>query len=105
MSPWTIVAIALCMSLTVTSMLAWDFGRRWLQEQKETRVSNETLNELVKQQALHEDVLKKLAMDWMKRFNQLENDWKKLKEHADSQFAGAIAQAEANQPRGFNRGY
>lgn len=99
-----IVAIAICWAIVITSGLAWDFGRRWLQEQKERRVSDEELKRLREAHELMQDVQKKLAQDWLKRFNQLENDWKKLEERARSQFAGAIEQTQAQYTRGFNRG-
>lgn len=96
--------LGMAAAIMVVAALAHDFGRRWLQEQKEQRIANETLTELMQRQALMEDVQKKLAQDWLKKFNQLENDWKKLEERARSQFAGAIEQTQAQYTRGFNRG-
>ena len=103
MNEWTIVAVALALAVSVSSMLAWDFGRRWLTEKAALRASNDVLNAVLKRQDDNELVLKRLAEDWMKKFVQLENDWRKLKEHADSQFAGAIAQVHPGQTRGFGR--
>jgi hypothetical protein len=98
-----VTVTSLCWSVTISSYLAWDFGRRWLQERAALRASNDTLVAVLKRQDENELVLKKLAEDWMKKFVQLEADWKKLKEHADSQFAGVIAQVHPGQTRGFGR--
>jgi hypothetical protein len=98
-----VTVTSLSWAVMLTSMLAWDFGRRWLNELATRRASNETLTAVLTRQDEGEKVLKALAEDWRKKFVQLENDWKKLKEHADSQFAGAYAQATSTQTRGFGR--
>lgn len=103
MNPESLVAIAYMLAIVTTAMLARDFGRRWLQELAATRASNEVLTAVLLRQDESEKVLKKLAEDWMKKFVQLERDWQKLKEHADSQYAGALAQAQPHQTRGFGR--
>lgn len=104
MNPASLIAIAYMLAIVTSSLLAWDFGRRWLQEQSATRASNETLTAVLLRQDENEKVLKKLAEDWMRKFVQLENDWKKLREHADSQFAGAVAQVSSNNQPGWHRG-
>jgi hypothetical protein len=98
-----IVALGMSLALALTSMLAWDFGRRWLEEKAATRASDEQLAEVLRRQDQNELVLKKLAEDWRHKFVELEQDWKKLKEHADSQYAGATAQVVSGNMRGFNR--
>lgn len=101
-----IIALSIAFSLLGTALLAWDFGRRWLDDRARLRIQ-ENLNllaEVTKRLDEQELVRNKLAEDWKRKFQQLEADWKSLKEHADSQFAGAIAQAESAQMRrGFNR--
>lgn len=105
-----IMVTAVSWAIMGVAMLAWDFGRRWLQELAANRASNETLNAvLARQDALDQTFSasqkerKAMAEDWMKKFIQLERDWQKLKEHADAQYAGARAQFESTQPRGFHR--
>lgn len=107
----TIVAIAFALAIAITSMLAWDFGRMWIGEQSARRVADERLKHQDDRIDLLDQSLaslvkerKAMAEDWMKKFTQLERDWQRLKEHADSQYAGARAQLESNQPRGFHRG-
>lgn len=99
----TLLAISVAWAVILSSALAWDFGRRWLLERSKTRMSDEMLLQFSTRLDEHERIQKQLAEDWMKKFRQLEGDWKKLKEHADSQFAGTIAQLTSQQPRGFNR--
>jgi|SoimicmetaTmtLPB_FD_contig_41_3138904_length_533_multi_1_in_0_out_0_1 hypothetical protein len=84
-------------------MLAWDFGRRWLEEKAKQRLSDTELARFSARLDMHEQVQKQLAEDWLKKFRQLETDWKKLKEHVDSQTAGTLAQLTSTQSRGFNR--
>jgi len=107
----TIVAIAQFLAIGFSALLAWDCVRMWINEQAARRVSDER----IKQQDDRIDLLdqslaslvkerKAMAEDWLKKFMQLERDWQRLKEHADSQYAGARAQLESNQPRGFHRG-
>ena len=56
-----------------------------------------------KHRAELDKVIKLLAEDWRERFFQLEGDWKKLKEHQESQLAGTLAQVSSLNTRGFNR--
>lgn len=104
MTEWTIVAVALSLAFTIASMLAWDFGRRTLQERKETRTTDARVDLL--EQALSSLAAERKAMaeDWMRKFIMLEKDWQKLKVDAESRYAGAVAQTEANQVRGYHRG-
>lgn len=98
-----IVAVAIMMAISLSAMLAWDFGRRWLAEQSSMRGTIEQLAQFSARLDEHERVQKQLAEDWLKKFRQLEADWRKLKEHADSQIAGSLAQLTSQQTRGFNR--
>ena len=107
----TIVAVAVFIAIGFSALLAWDCVRMWINEQAARRVTDERLIHQdtridLLDQALASLVKERKAMaeDWMKKFVQLERDWQKLKEHADSQYAGARAQLESNQPRGFHRG-
>lgn len=104
MNPASLTATAYMLAIVSSALLAWDFGRRWLEEQAATRASNAVLSEVLLRQDENEKVLKKLAEDWMRKFVMLENDWKKLREHADSQFAGAVAQVSSNTQPGWHRG-
>jgi hypothetical protein len=99
----TLLAISVAWAVILSAALAWDFGRRWLLERSKSRMSDELLLQFSTRLDQHELVQKQLAEDWLKKFRQLEADWKKLKEHADSQVAGTLAQVMAQQPRGFNR--
>lgn len=98
--------VAVCFVLSIASIVvsgaAYSFGLRWLQEQAAGRTHENLLAEFSMRQDEHDKLIRKLAEDWMLKFRQLEADWKRLKEHADSQYAGALAQAP--QHRGFNRG-
>jgi hypothetical protein len=107
----TIFATAQLIAVAFSALLAWDFGRMWINEQSARRVADERLKHQDDRIDLLDQSLtslakerKAMAEDWMKKFVQLERDWQKLKEHADSQYAGARAQVEANQPRGYHRG-
>ena len=99
----TLLATVVALSIIVSACLAWDFGRRWLEERAATRATDEERAALHTRMDEHERVQKMLAEDWMKRFRGLEADWKQLKVHADSQFAGTIAQLESQKTRGFGR--
>lgn len=106
-----IVAVSVFLAIGFTALLAWDCVRMWLAEQAARRVTDERLKHQDDRIDLLDQSLaslakerKAMAEDWMKKFVQLERDWQRLKEHADSQYAGARAQLESNQPRGFHRG-
>jgi len=88
-------------AIVIASGLAWDAFRRWLIERAATRVTDASLMVLTARLDQQEVVTKKLAEDWRKKFTELEADWKQLKEHANSQYAGALAQLPT--ARGFNR--
>lgn len=96
------VVMAMCISvaIVVVATLAHNFGLRWLDDRARLRVADNTLTALSQRIDELEKVNKLLAEDWMKKFRQLEGDWKKLKEHADSQFAGSIAQLTSQQKGG-----
>lgn len=102
--------IAYAIAILATSALAWDFGKRWLAERAHTRTTDaqvlileSSIEDLRVQLSADADIRNKLAADWHKKFTQLENDWKQLREHANSQFAGALAQVESQRTRGFGR--
>lgn len=99
----TLVAVALALSLALTSMLAWDGWRRAIEERASTRIQDNVLQEMTTRLDLQETVMKKLAEDWRAKFLELEADWKGLKQHVDSQTAGTLAQMTATQSRGFGR--
>jgi hypothetical protein len=100
----TVEAVAFAMSISVAVVIcatfAHNFGLRWLDERAATRTSDATNAVLSARLDEIEKVNKLLAEDWLKKFRQLEGDWKKLKEHADSQFAGSIAQLTSQQRGG-----
>ena len=87
-------------ALIVVSAAAYSFGLRWLQDRAAARAGLQLLAEL--ERKIEEGVVarKRMGEMWKEKFDQLERDWKKLKEHADSQYTGALAQA-ASQARGF----
>jgi len=89
------------LAIVIASALTWDAFRRHLIERAATRVTDASLAVLTARLDQQELVTKKLAEDWRKKFTELEADWQKLKQHADSQFAGALAQMPT--ARGFNR--
>lgn len=98
---WAMLAISVAMF--GAAVLAWDFGVRWLADRASARVQENVLGEITARLDTQEAVTKRLAEEWRVKFVQLENDWKKLKEHADSQYAGAAAQLTSTQSRGFGR--
>jgi hypothetical protein len=89
---WLFAAVSLSIAIIVLGALAHDFGRRWLEDRAATRAPLVVLAEL--ERKIEEGILARKAMaeDWKRKFTQLEADWKKLKEHADAQYSGAIAQ-------------
>lgn len=97
---WVFVAISFSAAIIVTAGLAHDFGRRWLEERARSHAALEILAEL--ERKIEEGVVarKRMGEMWKEKFDALERDWKKLKEHADSQYSGAIAQA-SSVARGF----
>lgn len=96
---WVFVAIALAVALITTAGLAHHAFMAWLQDRAATRVQENVLAEVTRRQDNSEQVVAKLAVDWRVKFNELEEEWKKLKEHANSQYAGAVAQVQ----RGWGR--
>lgn len=95
------VVFAASIAAIVVSAAAYSFGLRWLDDRAKTRVQENVLAEATARLDQTDQVISKLAVDWRAKFLELETDWKKLKEHADSQYAGAVAQIPA--VRGFNR--
>lgn len=95
-----LVAIAYSAAAIVIAALAHHAFMRWLDDRASTRIQENVLGELAARMDSSEQVTKKLAEDWRAKFGQLEQDWKKLKEHAESQYAGAVAQS---QTRGWGR--
>lgn len=69
-------SIAYAAALALWAVLAWNFGRGWLDEQAKRRVTDERLKELIDKQTLQDDVMGKLAIDWRQKFNQLEQTMK-----------------------------
>lgn len=102
--------IAYAIAILASSALAWDGWRRHITERSASRVSNTELlaqrkriAELSDQLEASDDIRNKLATDWKQKFSQLELDWKQLRDHANSQFSGTLAQLESQQRRGFGR--
>lgn len=97
---WVLAAVSVSIAMIVLGALAHDFGRRWLEERAASRAALVVLAEL--ERKIEEGVLARKAMaeDWKRKFTQLEADWRKLKEHAESQYSGAVAQV-ASTSRGF----
>lgn len=95
------VAIVAAVAVIVVAALAHHAFMRWLDEKARTRVQENVLAEITTRLDTVDQMISKLAVDWRAKFVELENDWKQLKQHADSQFAGAVAQIPS--VRGFNR--
>jgi hypothetical protein len=101
MSPeFVVVCFSLSIAAIVVSAVVYALGSRWLQDRAATRIQENVLGEVTARLDNSEAITKKLAEDWRAKFGQLEQDWKKLKEHAESQYAGAVAQS---QTRGWGR--
>lgn len=94
------VVFALSIAFIVVSSVAYALGIRWLQQRANEQASLHVLAELDRKIEEGIAARKAMAEDWKRKFNQLEGDWKKLKEHADAQFSGAVAQV-ASTSRGF----
>jgi hypothetical protein len=95
------VAIVGAIAVIVVASLAHHAFMRWLDEKAKLRVQENVLGEVTARQDQLDQMIGKLAIDWRAKFIELENDWKQLKEHADSKYAGAMAQLPT--ARGFNR--
>lgn len=87
----------LAIALIFSAFSAWDFGRRWIEEQGKRRVADSRVAELEQKSSLHDEVIEKLAIDWRQKFRELEGELKAELERRDR------AQP-VPQPRGFNRG-
>lgn len=100
---WVFVAIALAAAIIVTSALAHHAFMAWLADRAATRVQENVLGEISARLDMLDEVLKKLGPEWRMKFKELEDEWKTLREHAQSQYAGALAQLDSQQSRGFRR--
>lgn len=99
---WVLAAVALSIAIIVVAALAHHAFMRWLDDRASSRIQENLLAEYSERLDNQEQLVKKLAEDWLARFNQLVQDWRKVKEHAESQYAGALAQT-STQTRGWNR--
>ncbi|HEX6464230.1 MAG TPA: hypothetical protein VFZ98_07255 [Vicinamibacterales bacterium] len=100
---WVLAAVALSIAIIVVAALAHHAFMRWLDDRARARVQENVLAESTARLDSLDEIIKKLAIDWRQKFTELETDWKKLKEHAQSQYAGTLAQIESQQARGFRR--
>lgn len=101
MSPEFVACVfALSIAAIVVSTVAYALGVRWIQQRANEQAALQVLAEL--ERKIEEGVVarKRMAEMWKEQFMKLEGDWKKLKEHADAQFSGAVAQV-ASTSRGF----
>lgn len=85
-----LVALGLSLSFALVGMLCWDFGRRWIEEQTARRVSNEVLAEVLRRQDALEQAFASAQAERkpfneavMRKFMELENSLKQLREHTD----------------------
>jgi hypothetical protein len=95
------VAIVAAVAVITVAALAHHAFMRWLDERAKLRVQENVLAEVTTRLDALDQLISKLAVDWRAKFVELENDWKQLKQHADSQYSGALAQIPS--ARGFNR--
>ena len=98
-----LAVLAVSIAVLILGVLAHDFGVRWLSEQRANRVAEFDALACSKRLDDLELTVKKLAEDWFKRFQGLEAQWKQLEKHGSTQIAGAVAQVESQQRKGFGR--
>jgi hypothetical protein len=98
---WVLASVAIAIAMIVLGALAHHGFMRWLDDRAATRIQENVLAETSRRLDEHDIMVKKLAEDWLARFNQLVADWRKVKEHAESQYAGAMSQLPST--RGFGR--
>jgi len=67
----TLIAVSLSLALALTSMLAWDFGRRWIEEQAARRTHDARVDNMVEMVQLHDQVLNKLPVDFKRAVDNL----------------------------------
>jgi hypothetical protein len=98
------MAVSLSVTVIAVALLAYDIARRTIEVRNRGALALEQLAKVEKDLAEHRAAYATLCKDWRSRFSELENEWKSLREHANSQYAGAVAQVNSMQSSGgFNR--
>lgn len=94
----------LATAMIVSAILAWDGHRSYLAQRDRERVFSVALEKMQAELAAHTSAFEEhraanrnLMIDWKKKFDQLQGEWKELEQRARGQYAGALAQAESLQ--------